>query len=190
MEITSLNRDLPNNDAATPRTAEEIMCVIGDVTLMESRLARLIKNPITPCRVHSSSANAQKAGRVLTVMRDPQTNVCSSESSPGARTTSVDPEKRLTIAGTSPARTITGIKSTALKRFVYQERFMALPLTTSRLFLITTECTAVIAELDTPNAMPTRAIGVESRKMPTKKPSVTTEHAIRIRKEGRACKKM
>lgn len=179
---------MPNNDAATPRTAEETMCVIGDVTLIESRLARLIKNPITPCYVHSLSANPHKTDRILTVMADPQTNVCSSESSPGAVTMSYGPKKRLVIAGTSPTRTIRGIKSIALSKFVYQERCMALPLTTSRLFLITTECTAVMAELAMPNAMPSSAIGVESRKMPTKKPSVTTEHAIRIRREGRACK--
>lgn len=165
------------------------MCVIGDVTLIESRLARLIKNPMTPCDVRSLLANVASADSVLTVIRDPQTNVCSSESSPGVGTISSDPKKRRMMAGTSPARTIRGMMSNELSKFVYQERCMALPLTTSRLFLITTECTAVIAELATPNAMPRSAIGVESRKIPTKKPRVTTEHEIRIRKEGRAFKK-
>ena len=180
---------MANNDPATPRTAEETMCVIGDVTLMESRLAMLIKNPMTPCGVNSLSANIPSAGWVPTVITEPQTNVCSSESSSEGGAISSDPKMRRMMAGTSPARTIRGIMATALNKFVYQERCMALPWTTSRLFLITTECTAVIAELETPNAMPSNAIGIASRKMPTKNPRVTIEHAIRIRREGRAFKK-
>jgi hypothetical protein len=35
-------------DAATPRIAEEIMCVIGDVTLMDSTPAMESKNPTLP----------------------------------------------------------------------------------------------------------------------------------------------
>jgi hypothetical protein len=39
---------IPRRDAATPRTAEETMCVMGEVTLIERRLAMLIRNPSTP----------------------------------------------------------------------------------------------------------------------------------------------
>lgn len=46
--MTSLNTQTPRKEAATPRTADETMCVIGDVTLMDRRLAILIKKPITP----------------------------------------------------------------------------------------------------------------------------------------------
>ena len=38
----------PSRDAATPRTAEDTMCVIGDVTLMDSKLAMLMAKPRTP----------------------------------------------------------------------------------------------------------------------------------------------
>lgn len=46
--IISWNSHIPSRDAATPRTAEETMCVIGEVTLMESRLAIFIRNPRRP----------------------------------------------------------------------------------------------------------------------------------------------
>lgn len=46
--IMSWNNHIPKNDAATPRTAEEIMCVMGDVTLIESRLAILMRKPKIP----------------------------------------------------------------------------------------------------------------------------------------------
>jgi hypothetical protein len=68
---------------------------------------------------------------------------------------------------------------------VYQLNNNVLPLTTSKLFLITTECSAVIAELATPKLTPTREMGVPSRKTPTKKPSVTTVQETRMRREGR-----
>lgn len=45
---TSLNSHAPRRAPATPRTALETMWVIGDVTLIERRLAILIKNPSTP----------------------------------------------------------------------------------------------------------------------------------------------
>jgi len=40
-----------NKDAATSLTAEDIMCVIGEVTvtLIERRLARLVTKPIASC---------------------------------------------------------------------------------------------------------------------------------------------
>ena len=46
--IISLNNFIANRDPATPRTAEDIICVMGEVTLMESKLAMLIKKPMTP----------------------------------------------------------------------------------------------------------------------------------------------
>lgn len=55
-EITSPNSHMASTDDATPRTADEIMCVIGDVTLIESKLARLIKKPSTPCGVVNESS--------------------------------------------------------------------------------------------------------------------------------------
>ena len=44
----SLNNFIANRDPATPRTADDIMCVMGEVTLIESKLAMLIKKPMTP----------------------------------------------------------------------------------------------------------------------------------------------
>lgn len=78
---------------------------------------------------------------------------------------------------------------TALKRFVYHERLRALPFTTSKAFLITTECTAVIMELATPKEMPTIETDVPSRKTPMKKPKVTSEQARRTISEGREWRK-
>ena len=59
VEMISLKSHTPRNDAATPRTAEDTMCVIGDVTLMESRLAMPIRKPKTPwCKsTHLMSAH-------------------------------------------------------------------------------------------------------------------------------------
>lgn len=47
--MMSWKSHMPRRDAATPRTADETMCVIGEVTLMESRLAMLMRKPKTPC---------------------------------------------------------------------------------------------------------------------------------------------
>jgi len=46
--MISWKSQAPRIDAATPRTAEETMWVMGEVTLMESRLAMFIKKPRTP----------------------------------------------------------------------------------------------------------------------------------------------
>lgn len=81
-----------------------------------------------------------------------------------------------------------GIKIAALSKLVYQLKCNALPFTTSRDFLITTEWSAVIAELTTPNEMPTMEMGIESRKTPMKNPRVTIEQEKRMRREGRACR--
>jgi hypothetical protein len=47
-EMMSPNKHTPNMDAATPLTAEDTMCVMGEVTLMDNRLARLIMKPSAP----------------------------------------------------------------------------------------------------------------------------------------------
>jgi hypothetical protein len=46
--MTSEKSHIPNAEAATPRTAEETIWVIGEVTLMDNKLAMLIKNPNKP----------------------------------------------------------------------------------------------------------------------------------------------
>lgn len=46
--MISWNSQTPSIDAATPRTAEDTICVIGEVTLMDSKLAMLIKKPNMP----------------------------------------------------------------------------------------------------------------------------------------------
>ena len=91
--------------------------------------------------------------------------------------------------GSSPLSTTAGVSATTLRRLVYHERWSALPWTTSSDFLITTECTAVTIELVTPYMTPRAETCVPSMKTPTKKPNVTSEHASRIRSDGRACRK-
>jgi hypothetical protein len=93
--------------------------------------------------------------------------------------------KRAATAGTSPATMMTGIKAMALYKLVYQDRWRALPFTTSKLRLITTEWTAVITELITPKVTPMTETPVPSKKTPTKKPMVTNRQAKRIRRDGR-----
>lgn len=44
----SPKRATPRMDAATPRTAEEIMCVIGDVTWIDRAQAMESRNPTLP----------------------------------------------------------------------------------------------------------------------------------------------
>lgn len=39
----------PRKDAAPPRTAEDTICVMGEVTLMESRDAMPMRKPNVPC---------------------------------------------------------------------------------------------------------------------------------------------
>ena len=95
------------------------------------------------------------------------------------------PERSEVIAGTSPATIMTGIKTTALHRFVYHDKWRALPFTTSKLRLITTEWIAVIIELITPKVTPREETSVPSKKTPTKKPMVTNKQAQRIRRDGR-----
>ncbi len=121
----------------------------------------------------------------LTVRAVPQRKVLRALMVPGSLTNSSTPKNNFAMAGPSPAMMIIGASTTALKAFVYQERSNALPLTTVRLCLITTECNAVSAELVTPKRTPTEEIFVPSRNTPTKNPIVTTEHESRMRREGR-----
>lgn len=180
----SLKSHTPRRDAATPRTADETMCVIGDVTLIDIRLARLMRKPNAPCSEVVSEWNVPMHHHELTVMMEPMTNVESVLICPGAF--SLGPKRSVMIPGSSPTRIRAGARTTALRRFVYQDKWRALPCTTSKLFLITTEWRAVIIELTTPNPTPIRETSVPSRKTPTKKPMVTTPQASRMRKEGRA----
>jgi len=166
--IISWNNHIPKRDAATPRTAEETMCVMGDVTLMERRLAILMRKPTTP------------------VINEPQRNVVKGVMVSSGSKSSSKPKRSSIIAGTSPTTKIMGIRRIALKRLVYHDSAKALPLTTLRLCLMTTEWMAVMAELATPKKTPVIEIGVPSRKTPMKKPKVTTVHARRMSRDGRA----
>jgi len=96
-----------------------------------------------------------------------------------------DSAKRAPIAGTSPERMTTGTRAMALYRLVYHDKWRALPFTTSKLRLITTEWIAVIIELRTPKVTPMSETSVPSKKTPTKKPMVTNKQAKRIRRDGR-----
>lgn len=89
-------------------------------------------------------------------------------------------------SGPSPAKMRIGASKMALREFMYQDKARALPLTTLRLCLMTTECMAVMAELATPNKTPATETGVPSKKTPIKKPKVTMRHAKRILRDGRA----
>lgn len=129
----------------------------------------------------------------FTVMIEPQMKVAKGLIAPstlGISPISSAPKRRFHTPGPSPANKTIGASTPALRRLVYHESRRALPSTTVRLCLITTECMAVIAELATPNPIPTSDNGVPSRNTPTKNPSVTTEHEIRIRRDGRECRTM
>jgi hypothetical protein len=76
----------------------------------------------------------------------------------------------------------------ALRRLAYHERRIALPSTTARLCLLITDAKAVIEELETPNATPTRERGVPSRRTPQKKPAVTAAQETRMREDGLECR--
>lgn len=95
------------------------------------------------------------------------------------------PNKSEITPGPSPARRDNGRSMKLLKRLVYQERRRALPSTTFKLCLMTTEWKAVMMELATPKKMPTNDMGLASKKTPMKNPMVTTVQATRIRSDGR-----
>lgn len=125
----------------------------------------------------------------LTVINEPQRNVVNGVIVSSGRKSSSKPKRSSVIAGTSPTTKIMGTSKIALKTLEYHDNAKALPLTTLRLCLITTECTAAMAELATPKKTPVIEIGVLSRKTPTKKPKVTSVHARRISKDGRVWSK-
>ena len=136
------------------------------------------------------STNLMYLTRGLTVIKDPQRNVLNGLIAPGLGRSSSTPNSNLTTSGPSPTRIRSGSSTTALNKLVYHDSASALPLTTLRLCLITTEWLAVIAELATPKNTPTREMGVPSRKTPMKNPRVTTPHAKRMRMDGRECRTM
>lgn len=47
--MMSWKSHMPSREAATPRTAEEIIWVMGEVTLMDKREAMDIRKPMMPC---------------------------------------------------------------------------------------------------------------------------------------------
>jgi len=120
-------------------------------------------------------------------MADPNKNLRKAVISPAVFTELSAPLSNLIIAGPSPTSIDNGPSAMALNRFVYQDNANALPLTTLRLFLITTEWSAVMAELTIPDQIPTGDRGVPSRNIPTKNPTVTIAQATRMRGDGRAC---
>jgi len=162
--ITSPKSHTPNIEPATPRTADETIWVIGEVTLIDNKLAMLIKKPKIP------------------VIAEPQMKVFRGEIPVDTGPGSV---RRAVIAGTSPETMMTGTRTPALYRFVYHDKCRALPFTTSKLRLITTEWIAVITELRTPKVTPRNETSVPSKKTPTKKPMVTNRQAKRMRRDGR-----
>lgn len=58
--MISWNSQTPSMDAATPRTAEDTICVMGEVTLMDSKLAMLIKKPNMPYHGSNQSRYIEK----------------------------------------------------------------------------------------------------------------------------------
>lgn len=124
------------------------------------------------------------------MISEPQRKVERGDMEPGLTRSSSTPKSILNTSPPSPAMNKSGRRIIALSRLVYQDRARALPPTTLRLCLMTTECTAVIAELATPKPTPMRERGVPSRKTPTKKPIVTTPQQRRMRSDGLECRKM
>jgi len=108
--ITSLNNHTPSTEPATPLTAEETMWVMGEVTLIDNRLAMLIKKPKTPWVYRQAMAHSCLQVR-HTVIAEPQRKVLNGEiptvKGPGSA-------KRAATAGTSPETTITGTRAMAL----------------------------------------------------------------------------
>jgi hypothetical protein len=141
----SWNNHMPSKEAATPRTAEEIICVTGEVTLIERRLAMLIMNPSTPWPMEAHLSTQYKIlGKAPTVIIDPQKNVLSALVAEAVCIGSLCmrsllPLSNLMSGGSSPTNTERGRSTNALRRFAYQDNANALPLTMLRLFLITTE---------------------------------------------------
>ena len=72
-------------------------------------------------------------------MMEPQTKVCKGLILPGSTSNSERPKRSLRTSGPSPAKMRRGASTTALSRLVYHDRARALPFTTFRLCLMTTE---------------------------------------------------
>jgi hypothetical protein len=134
--MISENSHIARRDDATPRTAEDTIWVIGDVTLIDNRLAILIRNPTTPWQSLVRPKFPFLCYSSLTVIKDPQKNLFKGVI-PSCKTAGT--KKSDIIAGSSPANTIMGRRMMALYKFVYHDRWRVLPLTTSKLRLITTE---------------------------------------------------
>jgi len=124
------------------------------------------------------------------VIAEPQTKVATGPIPPPTFVASRPPNNKSSTPPPSPASKTIGASAPALSKFVYHDSKSALPSTTGRLCLMTTECVAVMAEEATPNMMPIEETEVPSRKTPTKKPRVTSPQERRIRREGRECRKM
>ena len=118
------------------------------------------------------------------MMIEPQTKVCKGLMVPGSASNSVTPKRSLRTSGPSPIKMRRGPSTAALSRLEYHESARALPFTTFRLCLMTTEWIAVMAELATPKLTPTTESGVPSRKTPMKNPKVTIAQQRRMRREG------
>jgi len=72
-------------------------------------------------------------------MAEPQMKVRKGVMVFGSTSNSVTPKRSLRTSGPSPARMRRGASTTALSRLVYHERARALPFTTFKLCLMTTE---------------------------------------------------
>jgi hypothetical protein len=120
-------------------------------------------------------------------MAEPQMKVPSGDMPPDDAA-GAGAKRSFMTSGPSPARKMTGARVNMARRLEYHANARALPPTTSRLFLITTEWTAVIIEDATPKPIPAMETGVPSRKTPTKKPAVTRPQARRTLTDGRECK--
>ena len=164
----------PRADAATPRIADETMCVIGDVTFIERTLAIESRKPTLPWAniVFFRQSPPKVEQTALTVATEPMTNV----QNPSAR-----PERRSSTAGPSPRTMMNGTSSTELSRLEYQLMDSALPSTTLKPRFITAACSALSRELEAPKKTPRPETWVPSRKTPAKKPEVTIEHENRMR---------
>jgi hypothetical protein len=120
------------------------------------------------------------------VIAEPQRNVPSGLSAPGAVLSAPSFARSRMTAGPSPATSTSGASTAALNKLLANANASALPPTTSSAFLMTTECVAVMAELATPNASPAGDTGLPSRSTPTTKPAVTRPQESRTGVLGRA----
>ena len=147
MVIISWKNHTPRRVTTTPRTAEDTMCVMGEVTFILKNPAMQMRKPNKPCEIQSSwvVVNWSYVLGSLTVIRVPQRNVDHPTSSSN---------NNFLTSGPSPTRKIKGIMTIALRRFVYHARWRVLPPTTSRLCLIITADDAVVTEDKRPNMMP------------------------------------